>query len=130
MSREIKFRVYDQTSKDYTVYGIGEVVDEHFGLEIISRVVWWLKGIKHKFVIEQYTGLKDKNGKEIYEGDILEYTTYFYGKEKKHRTEVKWREWDSDDFGTPHNVGFFNIDGNEVIIGNIHENPELLGEKK
>ena len=68
----------------------------------------------------QYTGLKDKNGKEIYEGDILltNNQTYNY--------EVKFEDCS---FGvqTKH-YGFINLIGcGELeIIGNIYENPELL----
>ena len=129
MSRPIKFRVYDQTSKDYIVYGMGKVVDEHFGLGIISRIVWWLKGIKHKFIIEQYTGLKDKNGKEIYEGDIVFFFTEHFDKatggfdgEDEHNATVEW--FDSG-FAFMDKIPYDpNIECE--VIGNIHENPELL----
>lgn len=64
----------------------------------------------------QYTGLKDKNGKEIYEGDIVQLAQFII--------EVKWvnefsRFTNKDDY-----TGFFpkNIE----VIGNIYENPELL----
>lgn len=153
MSREIKFRVYDQTSKDYTVYGIDEVVVEDFGLGIISRIVWRLRGIKHKFIIEQYTGLIDKNGKEIYEGDIvnLEYYEKPFGKKRWNKTYprkggkdinvvgfeggyFKFYKENKDGYGSELSLSDYGEwEGKDgaykyvaEVIGNIHENPELL----
>lgn len=70
------------------------------------------------FTLMQYTGLKDKNGKEIYEGDILCWPKY-EGKKLQTRWDVSW----SNEYG-----GWVNWHPrNEAeIIGNIYENPELL----
>lgn len=82
--------------------------------------------------VGQYTGLKDKNGKEIYEGDVLggcngsvngqgwgwENYTVKYRDNGQHNVPIDWgseKNWD--------NTHWFEV------IGNIHENPELLGEK-
>lgn len=81
-------------------------------------------------IVEFPIGLKDKNGKKICDGDIVEYTTHYYGNEKRHRKVVEWEEWDSDDFGEPHNLGYFNLSEYMTVIGNIHENPELLDVKE
>ena len=86
--------------------------------------------------VGQYTGLTDKNGRKIFEGDIihLEYSQVFFGGVYfgEYTAEVSYKEGcfitdgmnNGDEIETP--LSGFNNDEVE-IIGNIHDNPELLG---
>ncbi len=121
MSREIKFRVWGKTEKEYIRYPFAwlSLFDSPDGLEIEEN---------EDLVIEQYTGLKDKNGKEIYEGDIMRYDAIDY--------KVLWADYyagfETKRLNSPWNnagltLHFLASVGR--VIGNIHENPELLEDK-
>ena len=79
----------------------------------------------HKNIaLMQYIGLKDKNGKEVYEGDIALTRRYIVENGKQKRPEKKFVVVDS--IQSWHTVLCLSSDNNIEIIGNIHENPELL----
>ena len=128
--KELKFRVWDKERECYLdkTELAGITPDGKYILYIEEEEISRLE-VEENYIIEQYTGLKDKNGKEIYEGDIVEYTTCYYGNEKRHRKVVEWKEWDSDDFGEPHNLGYSNLSECMEVIGNVHENADLLEKR-
>ncbi len=78
--------------------------------------------------VGQFTGMCDKNGKEVYEGDIVKYTN---GTKKVNGAWVD----NSCIFAVEFNEGAFNIDllfhaqNNVEVVGNIHDTPELLENK-
>ena len=84
--------------------------------------------IKYNCELMQFTGLKDKNGKECYEGDIIRYKYYNLG---EILTGIAKVEWDNGayfltEINIKRNYPMYLADLSFEIIGNIHQNPELL----
>ncbi len=115
--REIKFRIWDKTFKEWYVSGIS--LWELFNLseDVLFKEMEW-SDLAQRLLFLQYTGLKDIKGKEIYEGDIIEYNPI--GSTAIRRAEVKYNEELSQFEPLP------KIFGKCRILGNIYENENLL----
>jgi hypothetical protein len=74
----------------------------------------------------QYTGLKDKNGVEIYEGDMVKMVRY----QDSQVYEIKWVGSGLVCYIDEHNWSLMDTDGEVEVIGNIYETPQLLSPEK
>lgn len=124
--REIKFRVWDKETKN-----ICEVRNIDFISEMVQIKYQANYGVREleNVILMQFTGLQDKNGVDIYEGDILIYQHMFV--DKKSVSEVIWNEKYSGFASYVEDDERRYILEKELknqfeVIGNIYENPELL----
>lgn len=117
--REIKFRAWD-TQVEEMLYGVEHTYD---GYKVPMPSFGALLDCPDFYDVMQYTGLKDKNGKEIYEDDILQFSNGNLG-------EVIWSH-----LRAGFDVAFANAIPEEldhnlasdcVVVGNTYENKELL----
>lgn len=153
--KKIKFRAWDK--KEELMYDVVVLQrDEFVGVPVVGPDGWELSKRKLKDVeLMQFTGLLDRNGVEIYEGDILMYrkiteetrvmdvkTRKFITKKRKtpkielHYYEVfmsdkgQWKARRNLGMGGMHETALYGMIENHEVSGNIHQNPELLANAK
>ena len=113
--REIKFRAWNNTEK--------QMSKPFLVVDLLKCEVMGGWSICDSVIYLQYTGLKDKNGKEIYEGDILK---SYWGEVHEITIDITHglrSKWGLDTTNK-------NLAANGTVIGNIYENSELLEDKK
>jgi len=135
--REIKFRAWDKIENEI-LSGFYSGIKINLDGQIYTNENF---NITQHYELMQYTGLKDKNGKEIYEGDIVKF---------EYRDDMNWAENDNEELSfskeaqisevMERGIVAGNFENGELwlidwameseyvfeIIGNIYENPELL----
>lgn len=140
MNRVIKFRVWDKRT------------EQMFGNEVLlesgRQLVIFAKRMKpdlpdmqnahgglllpiddENLVFMQFAGLHDRNGVEIYEGDIVDRTHYLVGKPRRVIGQVVFiaPRFFVDGVGKYKRMVQIDLDSSYEVIGNIYEHPELLG---
>ena len=132
--REIKFRAWANNQKK--MYYDGFTVNSKGGIASTFGIY------EHNLTLMQYTGLKDKNGVEIYEGDILDFGMGNKGR-VEHSIVNSWcveynlidnpninRNYQWDDSNKVVQLWKLCQDNRAEVIGNIYENPELLEDSR
>ncbi len=127
MNREIKFRIWDVENKEMLKVQELDFEPTFYGGRIAIRPDQYNDYFDTEdMILMQYTGLHDKNGKEIYEGDILK--VYYKG-----MSGVGYVEYDNDycEYKIIINTDkdYFSLWKSIDLekIGNKYDNPELLG---
>lgn len=135
--REIKFRCWDIENKEMLEVQELDYVDSYDGQPMIRTTMYNDYFDTEDMILMQYTGLKDKNGKEIYEGDIIYCKQYIGGNCVEYCIEKGYVCFNDGEFGLYRKQGYYQslykfkeYDYEFEVIGNIYDNPELLAEKE
>ena len=127
--KDLQFRVWDKMSHSYrpnneiAITGDGAVCD-------ITECLWSEEKDEH-FIVQWSSGITDKNGKMIFDGDIIEMTS----KPDEHGDVERYREeviFENGAFGDKYDYfcNYLFLPSFSIkVIGNIHQNPELCIKK-
>ena len=130
--RQIKFRAWDIEQKRWA---IAAELKEIGCVDLLKNILVLQNENSENYVLQQFTGLLDKNGKEIYEGDVVHLTKGWHTVENDAREKYTGEDFIEGEvkYFTPYagfgisGIGFDKLSLFPIeIIGNIYENPELL----
>lgn len=146
MSRDLKFRAWLKPTHEYKCEFLDrynkklpDIDVRYYTDKDFFDDTWINTDDYEEIIVEQYTGLEDKSGKEIYEGDIINVIgigiaqvidspsgewMFFYRPEPD---EINSDFAGVDPKNKPNGLWKTNTTSYIEVIGNIHENPELLG---
>lgn len=139
-NRDYKFRAWDAENKAFV--SAGGVQEQHIPVVPTEHGF----ALKTKFLLSMWTGLLDKNGQEIYEGDIVQYAydwdhedaglekRIFKKPTKRNKPSIGVIEWSGGEHAefvvNPDRMCLSNEEMLIEVVGNVFENPELIPKRK
>lgn len=140
MSRKIKFRVWDKSIKKMHMCGEdghdSVLFDQDGTMQYYNLQNGEGSGEHGDYELMQYTGLQDRNDKEIYRGDVLELTyVVTKGLTRQHRKFTTYVDWSDSILGFclrnmdgtwNSEAHMYDFKANAEVIGNIYDHPHLL----
>lgn len=137
--RKIKFRVWDKNRKIYAKQIISYKLDRNNEINLVvyldkknkqNEIFDSEKIMTNEFIIQQFTGLQDMQGNDIYEGDIVKLKPYTNNNISDYNKVVEYELYhcESPNAHSARWLPFDNSFSKCKIIGNIFDNPELMKE--
>ena len=126
--REYKFKAWDKRNKKWV----------EAGQSLLGYLIAWISDYKFEILgrgdyeIVQYTGLKDRNDKEIYEGDIVIPQTFTNAKYRVYWSQerLQWSIINTSNVSKESGRALINNSTLYEVIGNIYENPDMIDKRR
>lgn len=128
-NRKIKFRFWHKSANQFLYFEDPDIeINDGYGMFLVPIKDYSsidCDGLQEKITFQQFTGLKDKNEIDVYEGDLIEYKF----DDTSFKCIIKWENfgWVMSDINDEGCIPLVYIDTLQVV-GNVFENSELLSE--